>query len=141
MRLPKPQDLQPLLKLTRVREQAAMAELGKVAARRNAAAERVAELKGRKPRADTPDEAAILEKWLIWRDQEMRARQGHLAKCTAEYAVTAKTCGRLIAEHVVVENLTDQAEHKARTEKESRRLEALNLLSHLLAHNVGDQDV
>ena len=141
MRLPKSKDLQPLLKLTRVREKAAMAELGEVAAKRNKAAERVAALKSQRPAAESPEQAAVLEKWMIWRDQELRARQGYLAKCTAEYLVTAKTCGRIIAEHVVVEGLTEQAEQRARSEKEARRLEALNLLSHLLSHDVGDQDV
>lgn len=141
MRMPKSKELQPLLKLTRVREKAAMAELGRVAALRNAAAARVAELKDIRP--DLPEglDAAVLEKWLVWRNQELQVRQGHLAKCAAEYNVTAKSCGRLIAEHVVVENLTDQAKARARSEAETRRLETLNLLSHLLAHDVGDQDV
>ena len=86
MKLPKPEDLQPLLQLTKVREQAAMAELGRVAAARNAAADRVAELKAQAPQAQGISDAAVLAKWLLWRDQELHIRQGELARCMADYA-------------------------------------------------------
>lgn len=141
MKLPSPKQLEPLVKLTRTRERAAMAELGRVATKRNAAVEHVAELQARRPEAQTLEDAAILEKWQIWREGELRTRQGHLAKCTADFAVAAKTCGRIIAEHVVVKNLSNQAEADVRRERETRRLETLNLLSHLLSNDVGDKDV
>ena len=91
--------------------------------------------------ANTPEEQSVLAKWRYWQKAELGKRQQHLARCSAEYVTTARRCGRVIAEHVVVESLSDQAECKAKSQAEARRLEALNQLSHLLAHDVGDQDI
>lgn len=141
MRHLKSEDLTPLLELTRVRERAAVLKLGQAAAIQNKARQEVEELKSRNPISNSPDHAAVLEKWLVWRDQELRLRQNRLAKYSALYAETSKVCGRVIAEHVVVETLKDQAEEKQKSERETRHLEALNLLSHLLAHDVGDKNI
>jgi hypothetical protein len=135
------EDLAPLIELTRVRERDAAFKLNQAAALQNEASQRVEELRNNNPKVSSVDQALVLEKWMVWRDQELRQRQMRLAKCRANYAATAKVCGRVIAEHVVVESLRDQADERQKNEREARDLEALNVLSHLLTHDIGDQDI
>ncbi|MCV6591663.1 MAG: hypothetical protein OIF48_01830 [Silicimonas sp.] len=141
MRLPDPARLAPLVKLTQAREKAALAELGQAAAKRDAAAARVAELMVAPPAPQDADEAAALDRWLIWRAQELQRRQGLLAKARAEYDIVRQRSGRVIAEHGVVETLADQAKDHARKTREAKRLEALGLMSNLLADDIGNQDI
>jgi hypothetical protein len=135
------EDLAPLIELTRVRERDAAFKLNQAAALQNEASQRVEELRNNNPKVSSVDQALVLEKWMVWRDQELRQRQMRLAKCRANYAATAMVCGRVIAEHVVVESLRDQADERQKNEREARDLEALNVLSHLLTHDIGDQDI
>lgn len=132
------EDFAQLLELTSVRERAAAFSLSQAAATQREAKKRVDELRYNIPTIEAPDEGVVLEKWLVWRDQELRKRQSHLAKCRADYAETAKICGRVIAENAVVKTLREEARESQKRESEARHMEALNLLSHLLPHNVGD---
>lgn len=141
MRLPDLERLAPLVKLTQAREKAALAELGEAAALRDAAAARVAALMTDPPVPQNAEEAAALDRWLIWRGQELQRRQGQLAKARAEYDIVRRRSGRVIAEHGVVENLADQAREDARKQRETKQHEALGLLSYLLADDIGNQDI
>ena len=141
MRVPGKNDLQMLTKLSRVREKAALAELSAATARRNAALARVDALKNMTLEVVETSEPAVLQKWLLWRDQELVRRQGQLARLAAEHLETSQRCGRVIAENAVVEDLVEIARSDAKVENQKRALYDQAISSHLLSHDVGDQDV
>lgn len=141
MRLPKPSEIKDLSKLSSVREKAAMLELGEVAARRQIAIDRVNELRGDLPKTETVEYGLVLQRWLVWREQEIKRRLGALAVVSAEYAKTAQRCGRIIAECAVVEEMSEQAATDTRNKNEKRLTYDQILASHFLANDVGDQDI
>lgn len=141
MRFPDKAEMRKLTRLSQMRERAALAELAAATARRNLAAARVTELQGQADAAAHSGEPAVFQKWLLWRDQELRRRLVHLARLSAELAETSSRCGRVIAENAVVESLADLAKAEAQDKAEKRDLYDLAMSSHLLANDVGDQDV
>lgn len=102
-------DLAELEKLTRAREQAALAMLARVAAKKQAAAQRVIELMTQEYQATTVDELVQLSRWYAWRNQELSKRNTQLAAIEAEYRQAVKECGRFVAEQAVVEELAQKA--------------------------------
>lgn len=102
-------DLAELEKLTRAREQAALAMLARVAAKKQAAAQRVIELMTQEYQATTVDELVQVSRWYAWRNQELSKRNTQLAAIEAEYRQAVKECGRFVAEQAVVEELAQKA--------------------------------
>ena len=141
MRLPSRQDMENLNRLSSVREQAAMLELSEVAARRQTALDRVNQLRGELPLVKEIDYGLVLQRWLVWRDQEIKRRLGALAVVSAEYAETAQRCGRIIAENAVVEKVSKLAQDDARETREKRHAYDHTSASHFLANNIRDQNI
>ena len=141
MRIPDRAELKRLTQLSQVRERAALSELAEVTARKDAAALRVRDLREQSREAAKSPEAAVYQKWLVWRDQELTRRVAHLARLSAEHAETSRRCGRVIAENAVVETLADLSATEARDEADKQSLYEQAMSSHLLANDVGDQDV
>ncbi len=141
MRIPDKGEMEKLTRLSQVRERAALVELAAASALRNAAAERIAELHRDTEKAAKTPEAAVFQKWLQWRNQELRRRLSHLARMSANHAETSSRCGRVIAENAVVESLAELAKTEAQDQAEKRSLYDLAISSHLLSNNIGDQDV
>ena len=141
MRLPSKPEIGKLASLSRARERLAMVELAAVTARRNAAAARVRELRDRSDWAAGTQEAAVYQKWLLWRDQEIAKRLQQLAVISAEYAEASRRCGRVIAENAVVETLADQVAQDASEAAVKADLYDLAITSHLLPNDVGDQNI
>ena len=136
-----PRSMKQLAALSQLREQHALADLSILAVRRRAETEHLARLAREAPAATSPEEARALEKWTEWRDMQKRHSASRIAVIAAEYAISAQICGRRIAENAVVETLSDVADAKARTLRETRRVrdQAGNL--HLLTNDVCDQNI
>lgn len=141
MRLPKLSEMKDLDKLSSVRERAAMLELSEVAVRRQIALDRVHALRSDLPKTETIENGLVLQRWLIWRDQEVKKRLSALAVVSAEYAKTAQRCGRIIAESSVVEEMSKQVAIDIRDMSEKRRTYDQCSALHFLTHDVGDQDI
>lgn len=141
MRIPNPSEMSKLSRLSDVREKMAMLELSRVVARQRIATERINELRGKLPDTETVAEGLVLQRWLVWRDQELKRRLGELALIAAEYAECAKRCGRIIAENAVVEEMSALSFKEVRTKLEKRQAYETPSKSHLLAHNVCDKNI
>lgn len=113
-------DLRDLVRLTRVREQAALAEQAAVAARMKRVEARIAELRQQPRSMPGPDEARFLARWLVWRDNALKCETTRLAALRAEQRQTAIRCGRAVAENAVVERLLTQAAAEERRDRERR---------------------
>ncbi len=141
MRVPSKQEMKKLAILSQARERMALEELAAVSARRSAASARVRQLRAQTEAASKTDDAAVFQKWLLWRDQEIARRLVHLAAVTAEYVETSRRCGRVIAENAVVETLADQAAREAEEAKAKSGSYDLAMTSHLLSDDIGDEDI
>ncbi len=104
-RLPPSQKLLELAKLTRTREQVALGRLADADAERRRAAQGIAELRDTRHEVETTEQAALLARWMLWRDQELARRNAKLAVLEARLAIIKRDCGRAVAEHAVVEKL------------------------------------
>lgn len=141
MRLPKREEVEQLSKVVHARERMAIAELAVATERRQKAQDRIAELKSKSYEVETfADDGGVLQKWLVWREQELRVRQADLARATADYLATMQRCGRFIAEAKAVDELAEQAKARQSADAAKKHEEEV-LLSDLLANDIGDQDV
>lgn len=141
MRLPSRQEIENLNRLSNVRKKAAMLELSEVATRRQIALDYVNELRGELLMSEDIDNGLALQRWLVWRDQEIKRRLGALAVVSAEHAETAQRCGRIIAENAVVEEVSKLVQDDARGIREKRRAYDQTSVSHFLSNNIRDQDI
>ncbi len=121
MRTPEPFEMRRLGKLSGVREKVAMLKLAEVARRRQTASDYVNQLRANLPSSETVEEGLVLQRWLVWRDQELKRRLSALAVVSAEYAETVQRCGRIIAENAVVEDLTEISTKAAREVRRKRQ--------------------
>ncbi len=129
-----------LTKLSRLREQLAQAELSEAAQLKRACEERLQSLRGRSFDASSATVAGVVEKWLVWRDQDIKVQQVELARASAHYLETAKRCGRFIAQAKVVEELAQQSVQSRAVETAKHQSDEI-LRLHLLAHDVSDQNI
>lgn len=114
-RFPRFREITKLKKLTDARELAAMAELAVIEAERKAAEVDLLALQNQNHNAKSIDELVIVEKWSLWREDEMRRRATVLAAVTAKHKIAAMRCGRLIAESSVLKEIGSQARaHEAK---------------------------
>ena len=114
-RFPRFREITKLKKLTDARELAAMAELAAIEAERKAAEIDLLALQNQNHNAKSIDELVIVEKWSLWREDEMRRRATVLAAVTAKHKIAAMRCGRLIAESSVLKEIGSQARaHEAK---------------------------
>mgnify|MGYP000722380288 CR=1 FL=1 len=114
-RFPRFREITKLKKLTDARELAAMVELTAIEAERKAAEIDLLALQNQNHNAKSIDELVIVEKWSLWREDEMRRRATVLAAVTAKHKIAAMRCGRLIAESSVLKEIGSQARaHEAK---------------------------
>ncbi len=147
MRRPTAQKLSQLAKLTETRELAALAEFARLAARKRDIEAQIASLRSPLLAFEDPVQAANLALWQSWRDEEIRRLLSRLSLITAEMMETAELCGRAIAENAVMERLVHRTKvtEADTVEKKKAMQRALEQVlyprSHLLADDLGDQDV
>ncbi len=147
MRRPTAQKLSQLAKLTETRELAALAEFARLAARKRDIEAQIASLRSPLLAFEDPVQAANLALWQSWRDEEIRRLLSRLSLITAETMETAELCGRAIAENAVMERLVHRTKvtEADTVEKKKAMQRALEQVlyprSHLLADDLGDQDV
>lgn len=122
MRRPALKEITIIAKLTHTREQAALAKISTAALRLEKATQAVAQLLAITHEARTAAEAELVSKWLIWKQDELKARNVELAAARAEYQKTVQQSGRLIAEHAVVAEILEQTKKKELKDREACEL-------------------
>jgi len=125
MRIPNSQDMAKLSRLTSVREKLAMAELSEALRRMESVEQRLRSLKAKSYDDPSTTNAAVLQKWLTWRDQKILCYQSDLARATAEYLEVARRCGRFIAEAKVVEKLSEESKNAEKERYTKRQTEEI----------------
>lgn len=108
-----PKSLAELSKLTRVREMAALDQASRAARRVAAVDAEIEALQSRSIEAETLFEAAIAEKWQMWRRQELVRLNQRKAKLIVEHRRAMADYGRVSAEHAVLGKLRKRAETEA----------------------------
>jgi hypothetical protein len=119
-RLPRSGELLKLSRLTRARELAALQHLAKLSFKVKQAEESVQELRSKSFSATSPADTAVLLKWRLWKEEELKRRNLIKARLMADYATEAKKCGRAIAEHSVLSELLMKAK-KSEKERLTKR--------------------
>jgi len=119
-RLPPANKLLKLSKLTRAREMAALQDLAKLAFQVNDAEEKVRELRSKEFSANSPADTAVLLKWRLWKEEELKRRNLRRARLMADYASEAKRCGTAIAEHAVLNELLLKAQRSEKEQAQKR---------------------
>lgn len=112
--------MKKLLRLTQVREQAALARMAAAEAEMTRAKQRIEALRATPPDAGSPDEARMLAKWSEWRSRALEVEISKLANLRAAHRRAAIECGRYIAEHAVAEQLAKRAAAEARQLRDRR---------------------
>lgn len=116
-------DLVKIEKITSAREQAALAKLSQAAARRQAAAKAIAEIRAVQYEAGSVEEAELIANWFVWQQKELAERNMKLAAAEAAYHQAVRECGRQVAEHAVLTNLLARAKKSEARDRESRAAE------------------
>lgn len=148
MRRPPSRQLVLLGQITRTREMTALALLARAAGECRVLETAIAELRRPAAARDSLAEAAHLSRWMDWRQSEIDRLTSRLALKRAEQVRLARLCGRALAENSVMERLVEDS-RKAEFLDTQRRASAMQTAgagdgqraSHLLADDVGDQDV
>ncbi len=113
-------DLGQLRQVTRARELAATAKLAVLASELRQLAEQMDELREKTFDVQTPEDARTLERWSLWRDEELRRLSHCQAQVAAKHRIAAEAAGRMIAENAVLDRLFKLAA-KDETETRARR--------------------
>lgn len=108
-RLPQSDELKKLSRLTRARELAALQVLAKLSFQVKQAEEHVQALRSKSFSATSPADTAVLLKWRLWKEEELKRRNLIKARLMADYAAEARKCGTAIAEHAVLSELLVKA--------------------------------
>lgn len=119
-RFPKSSELVKLKKLTDARELAAMAELAVIETERKAAEIEFLALQNKNYEASSIEELMVIEKWGVWRKDELRRRSLAVATATAKHKTAAMRCGRFVAESAVLKEIASRAWAHEAKERQKR---------------------
>lgn len=122
-RIPKPGELAKLKQLTSAREMAAMAKLAGIKAEKTRAEDQIAMLRAQSHEASCVEEMEVVEKWRVWKDQELRRLLEALARIEVAYRALAAEYGRYAAEDDVMGDILARSERK-RAEDRQKQLSA-----------------
>ncbi len=107
-----------LAELARLRELAALDELGRITLQMDRLNARIGELRSKRFSAANPEEANALIKWQHWRQFELQNLGTQLAALSHDRALASSRCGRLAAEREVVGKVIDKLRAKKRKDTE-----------------------
>ncbi|MDJ0637845.1 MAG: hypothetical protein QNJ20_03350 [Paracoccaceae bacterium] len=102
-------DLLSLRQVTEARELAAMARVSALASQLDRLTDEMEKLRNKTFEILTPEGAQAMERWSLWRGEELRRLAVRQAQVAAEHRVAAELAGRLIAENAVMDRLVKRA--------------------------------
>lgn len=102
--------LAELAKLTQVREMAALEHVSRTARLVAAVDAKIDILSNRRSTAETLVDAALAEKWWVWRIQELTRLNQRKAKLIVDHREAMAEYGRVTAENAVLRKLGKRAE-------------------------------
>lgn len=100
--------MEDVLTLAKLKELAAMERVAVCRSVLEAQEIRIAQLRAREFSVETPDLARQLDKWMSWRQQELRALYTEAAKLKAELLEAAAVLGRARTEHEVARKVAQK---------------------------------
>jgi hypothetical protein len=115
-----PRSLAELAKLTRVRELVALEVVARVSRRIAMIEDEINALRGRQVIPETVLDAAMVEKWNIWRREELGRLNQRKAKLIVEHRRALSDFGRVSGEHGVLNKLRARADAEKAKEAESK---------------------